>query len=115
MATITEYIAKLDKSEQAQFERLRTIVKGAVPEFEETISWGMPTFKYKKKFLIHFAAFKDHMSLFPGALGAIEEKLKDYKTSKGTIQFTAEHPVPEAIIKELLHRRMKDIDESTTE
>lgn len=71
----------------------------------------MPAFKYKSKYLIAFAPFKDHMSMFPGS-GSIEtlgKKLKGFKISKGTIQFTTENPLPESIIKKLVSERVTEI------
>jgi uncharacterized protein YdhG (YjbR/CyaY superfamily) len=72
----------------------------------------LPTMTYKGKNLLHFAAFKDHISLFPtsGPTEELAAKLKDYKTSKGTIQFTLEKPLPEDLIREIINLRVRDID-----
>lgn len=65
----------------------------------------MPGFKYRGKYLVSFAAFKDHLSLFPGAepIEALKDKLTDYETSRGTIQFTLDHPLSDDLLKEILH------------
>ncbi len=113
MKTIDEYLRHVEPLQNKELERVRKIIKEVAPDVEETISWGMPTFKYKGKNLIHFAAFKNHMSLFPGALrDEIKDKLEGYTLSKGTIQFTVEHPLQESIIKELVRSRVAGIDEA---
>jgi uncharacterized protein YdhG (YjbR/CyaY superfamily) len=112
MSPIDTYLSKIDAAQKAELGRVRKIIKQIVPDAEETISWGMPTFKYNKKNLIHFAAFKNHMSLFPGAPVKFKEKLKDYKLSKGTIQFTLEKPLPESLIKEIVHDRLEEVSQS---
>jgi uncharacterized protein YdhG (YjbR/CyaY superfamily) len=111
MSVIDEYLENVNPSQRLQLERVRTIVKQTVPDAEEVISYGMPAFKYKGKYLIGFAAFKDHMSIFPtaGPVEAAKGKLGAYKLSKGTIQFTVDNPIPEATIKELIAHRVASI------
>ena len=65
------YLAALTPAQRAQFERIRRIVRSIVPDAEETISYRIPTFKHRGKYLIYFAAFKDHMSVYP-TVGAVE-------------------------------------------
>jgi uncharacterized protein YdhG (YjbR/CyaY superfamily) len=111
MSAVDEYLGKVPAPQRGELERVRNIVKETVSEAEEVISYGMPGFKYQKKYLFGYAAFKDHMSIFPTAapVEALQEKLSDFELSKGTVQFTLEHPVPEAIIKELVSVRVKAI------
>jgi len=111
MTVIDEYLQDLPPEQKAQLERIRGIVHQAVPGAEEVISYGMPGFKYKGKYLVGFAAFKDHLSIFPTAapVEALHNKLGEFKLSKGTIQFTADNPIPESIIKELLAIRLQSI------
>lgn len=111
MSVVDDYLIKVDAPQRAALERVRAIVKQAVPEAEEVISYGMPGFKYKKKYLFGYAEFKDHLSLFPTAtpVEALKEKLGGFELSKGTVQFTVEHPVPEDIIKELVSVRVNAI------
>ncbi len=111
MSLIDDYLKDVSPAERAELERIRQIVKQVVPEAEEVISYGMPGFKYQKKYLIGFAPFKDHLSLFPtsGPVQALKDKLGMYKLSKGTIQFTADNPIPEALIKELIAHRVSSI------
>jgi uncharacterized protein YdhG (YjbR/CyaY superfamily) len=112
MSEVDTYLAALPQSQRVELEKIRSIVKHMVPDSEELISYKMPTFKYKGKSLIHFAAFTNHMSLFP-ASGRITEKLgdklADFKTSKGTLQFTVEQPIPEAIIVKIIQLRIQEI------
>ncbi len=109
MTVIDSYLDKLNPGQRDSLERIRKIVKQTVPDAEETISYGMPTFKLKGKRLIYFAAYKDHMSIF-GRLGSLEKKLGNYKLShKGTLQFTEDNPIPESLIKEIITTRLKGI------
>lgn len=114
MSAVDEYLGKVPAPQRAELERVRNIVKKAVPEAEEVISYGIPGFKYQKKYLFGYAAFKDHMSIFPTAtpVKGLEHMLSGFELSKGTVQFTVEHPVPEGIIKELVSVRVKAITNS---
>ncbi len=111
MSAIDEYLNTVDPPQRAALERIRAIVKEMVPDAEEQISYGIPAFKYHKKPLIYFAAFKSHMSIFPtaGPPEELKEKLKDFTVSKGTIQFTIEKPIPENLVKEIISSRLKTI------
>lgn len=103
--------AEFKPPQQAEFERIKKLVLDIVPDAEQVVSYGMPTFKYRRKIILHVGAFTDHMSLFPG--GIVEkfaEELKDYKTSKGTIQFTLEKPLPTDVIQKIVHYRKDAID-----
>jgi uncharacterized protein YdhG (YjbR/CyaY superfamily) len=112
METIDSYFKTIQPAQKAALERIRKIIKQTVPEAEETISYGMPAFKYRGKRLIYFAAYKKHMSLF-GGLGSMEKKLGSFKLShKGTLQFTEDNPVPEAVIKEIILNRLAEISKA---
>lgn len=109
-----DYLATVSPSQRAELERIRGIVKQVAPDAEELISYGLPAFKYNKRPLLYFGAFKNHMSLFPtsGPTKALKDKLKDFTVSKGTIQFTLEKPLPESLIKEIVQHRLAAITES---
>ena len=113
MTIIDEYLKNMPSPQKAELERVRQIVKKTLPEAEEVISYGMPGFKYKHKYLIGFSAFKDHLSLFPTShpVEVLKGKLGGYKLSRGTIQFTLDNPVPEDIIKEVVQIRVADISQ----
>jgi uncharacterized protein YdhG (YjbR/CyaY superfamily) len=112
MSDFATYINKLSEPERAEFDRIRTIVKDIAPDAEETFSYMMPAFKYKGKPLLYIGAFKNHMSLFPtsGPIAELEDKLKDYTTAKGTLQFTIDNPIPEDVIKDILLVRITQIE-----
>ena len=102
-----EYVGALPSGQREQFQRLQAIVKRLVPEAEEAISYGIPTFKYRGKYLIYFAAFKNHMSIYPTA-GAIEPTTG----TKGTFQFTEKAPVPEDLVVKIVSNRKDQIESS---
>lgn len=112
MEEVTKYLHQLPPSERAALERIRNVIKELVPQAEESIAYMMPAFKYKNKPLVYYAAFKDHLSIFPtpGPAETLHAKLKEYKTSKGTIQFTLDTPLPDELLKELLLTRVAEID-----
>jgi uncharacterized protein YdhG (YjbR/CyaY superfamily) len=105
VSTVDEYVQALTPGHREQFERIRGIVKRLVPDAEETISYRVPTFKYRGKYLIYFAAFKNHMSVYP-TIGAVEAT----KGTKGTFQFTEADPVPEDVVVKIVSHRMSQID-----
>ena len=111
MSVIDDYLKDVTPTQKTELERVRTIVKQVVPDAEETIGYGIPTLKYKGKNLIHFAAFKDHMSLFPTSkpIESMKKELEKFKVSKGTLQFTEENPIPESIIVRLVEIRLAEI------
>lgn len=100
-------------AEQKELDRIKGIILGIVPDAEEVVSYGMPTFKYKKKLIMHIGAFSDHMSIFPGAAAveAFADRLADQTTSKGTIQFTLEHPLADQLIRDIAQFRLHAIQE----
>lgn len=111
---IDDYFKTLTPAERAALERIRKIVKKVAPQAEEIISYGMPGFKYRGKYLVGFAAFKQHLSIFPTAepVEALKDKLQEFVTAKGTVQFTLDKPLPEEIIVELVAHRAKTIEAS---
>ncbi|HOB21086.1 MAG TPA: DUF1801 domain-containing protein, partial [Candidatus Atribacteria bacterium] len=82
--------------------RLRDTLRAALPDAEERISWSMPTY-WKKHNIIHFAAHKKHIGLYPGdkAIEHFADRLKEYKTSKGTVQLPYDKPLPLDLIAEM--------------
>ena len=85
--TIEEYILSQDVDKQEELRQIRRILREALPEAEERISWSMPTY-WKKHNILHFAASKEHIGLYPGpeAVRQFAEELQGYKTDKGTIR-----------------------------
>ena len=110
---IDSYLATVPEPAKSTLEKLRQTIKGIVPDAVEAISYGMPAFKYKGT-LLYYAAFKDHCSLFPGSTAIIEaykDELKAYITSKGTIQFPVDKPLPASLVKKIVKERMKENEE----
>ena len=108
MSVIDDYLRDVTPAQRKALERVRRIAKAMVPEAQETITYRIPTLKYQGKYLIGFAAFRDHLSLFPTSepIELMREKLNDLKLSRGTIQFTEDCPVPESTIQELIKIRL---------
>ncbi len=110
---IDDYLDGVPDEMRALLERLRKTIRSAAPRAVEAISYQMPTFKYQGRALLAFAAFKNHCSIFPMSYAFIrahEDELKPYYTSKGTIRFTVEKPLPAALVKQLVKTRMKEIE-----
>ena len=97
--TIDEYIAAQGEGVQPKLRELRGVLRAAIPEAEERISWSMPTY-WKGRNIIHFAAFKKHLGLYPGgeATGEFAEALKGYDMSKGTIRLPYDKELPTELI-----------------
>jgi uncharacterized protein YdhG (YjbR/CyaY superfamily) len=107
-ATVDEYMADLPEKERIVLSGLRKTIKAAAPKADEVIGYGMPGYKYHGM-LVYFAAFKNHCSFFPGTsmLEKFEDEVKPYQTSKGTLQFTVDKPLPSSLVKKIVKERMK--------
>jgi uncharacterized protein YdhG (YjbR/CyaY superfamily) len=107
--SVDEYLAGVPEPARSSLDRIRATIRSVVPpEATETISYGIPTFKYKGS-LVGYAAFSNHCSLFPMGSSAIEvfkDELKNFQTSKGTIRFTVDKPLPAALVKKLVKARI---------
>jgi uncharacterized protein YdhG (YjbR/CyaY superfamily) len=107
---IDKYLANIPKQARITLEKLRKIIRAAAPKAEEKIGWGMPMFKYQGN-LVGFAAFKNHYSLFPMSLQLMDEmknELKKYDTTKGSIHFPLDKPLPVALVKKIVKERIKE-------
>ncbi len=105
--SIDAYIAQFPQKVQEILENIRRVIKETVPEAEEKISYKMPTFALKGN-LVHFAAYKNHIGLYPtpDGINAFKEKLQQYKTSKGAVQFPIDRPVPYELIGQIVKYRV---------
>lgn len=99
---IDEYIASFSGETKKKLEQIRKAVKEVAPQATEKISYGIPTF-YLNGNLVHFGGFKDHISFFPTSYGVAEFKaeLSGYETSKGTIKFPLDKPLPLDLIRKI--------------
>ena len=109
-ATIDEYIASFSPDVQEKLQGIRATIRKIVPDAEEAIRYGIPTFRLDGSNLVHFAAFKDHISFFPTASGVEKflEELSSYKLSKGTIQIPLDVPVPYDLMKRIARFRAEE-------
>jgi uncharacterized protein YdhG (YjbR/CyaY superfamily) len=109
--TIDEYIAAQNEEVQPLLRKIREVIRVSAPKATEKMSWQMPTFRQGEN-LIHFAAFKKHISIFPGgeATDFFAEKLTGYKTSKGTIQFPFNKPIDYDLIAEITRWRVAQVE-----
>lgn len=104
--SVDGYLDSLESDEaRRRLERIRSIIREEAPDAEEGISYGMPGYKLNGP-LVYYAAFKAHCSLFPaGKVEQFADILKDYKTSKGTIQLPNDQPLPEELIRSIVRAR----------
>ena len=101
--TIDGYLAGLSDDKRAALERLRKTIQAAAPNAEECISYQMPAFRLGGKMLVWFGAGANHCAFYPGGLvQAYEAELEGYETSKGTIRFQADRPLPATLVRKLV-------------
>ena len=111
-AQVDAILAALPEDQRAAMQALRETIAAAAPDATETISYGMAAFRYRGRVLVYYAAFKAHCSFFPASGAAIARhaaELKDFVTSKGTLQFTPDHQIPADVVRRIVHERMAEI------
>lgn len=109
---VDDYLAAVPEDARAALEKLRKTIRAAAPMATEVISYQVPTFKHHGS-LVAFAAFPKHCSFFvmsPAVMGAHRDELRPYRTSKGTIQFPANRPLPAALVRKLIKARIAEIE-----
>ena len=112
-APVDGYLANLPADQREALQRVRAEVARLVPDAAETISYGMPAFKLNGHFLVSFAGWKAHCSIYPLTdtfLAAHADELKAYGRTKGSLHFTPEMPLPEALVEELVRARRADLE-----
>ena len=110
--SVEEYLAALPEGPRAALEELRRTIKGSAPEATEEIAYQMPAFRINGRFLVSFAAYKNHCSLFPASEAVIEglgDELKPYFSGKGTIRFRANQPLPAALVRKIVKKRIEEV------
>ncbi len=114
--TIDEYLAPLSNEKRAALEKLRKDIKAAAPRAEECISYGVPGFRLGGKLLVSFGTATNHCSFYPGArpLEVHQDAIKGYKTSKGTLRFPVDRPLPTALVRKLVKTRIEEYAEKLT-
>jgi uncharacterized protein YdhG (YjbR/CyaY superfamily) len=109
--TIDEYLASLTKVDKGLLESLCKIIKTIVPDTTEEISYGIPTFRYKGKYLVGFGAAKNFCSLYAysgSTLGDLMDDLREYECTKSAIHFTSEKPLSKLLIKKIVIARIAE-------
>ncbi len=107
-SSVAAYLRAVPPAPRAALRKLRKTIQAAAPEAIEVISYGIPMFKHHGM-LVGYAAFKDHCSLFMSTslTKALKQELASYDTSKGTIRFTADKPLPTALVRKLVQARIR--------
>ena len=112
-STVDEYLATVPAERRAVLEQMRQTIRAAAPEATETIAYDMPAFRsHGGQFLVSFAAYKHHYSLFPASGAVIEalgDELSPYLSGKGTIRFPADQPVPASLVTRVVKVRLTEV------
>jgi len=108
--TIDAYIAAFPAKTQAILTKIRQIVHEEAPGAEETISYGIPTFRLKG-YLVHFAGYQHHIGLYPTPSGieAFKEELSPFPTAKGSVRFPLDQPIPYDLIRRIVRFRVGEL------
>jgi uncharacterized protein YdhG (YjbR/CyaY superfamily) len=104
--SIDEYLAGVEPVKRAALQKLRRSIRAMFPGAEECISYGMPAFRLDGRILAYFSAGAHHCALYPGgSVAAFEGDLAGYETSKGTIRFQPDKPLPDRLVRKILNAR----------
>jgi uncharacterized protein YdhG (YjbR/CyaY superfamily) len=112
-SAIDAYLASLPADQRAALQRLRSQVARLVPEAVETISYGMPAFKLGGRFLVSYAGWKSHCSIYPLTdtfLKDHDDELRGFERTKGSVHFTPDAPLPEPVVEALVRARVADLE-----
>jgi uncharacterized protein YdhG (YjbR/CyaY superfamily) len=108
---VERYLARVPEPGQTTLRKLRAMIKASAPkETTEGLSYGLPAFHYKGA-LVAYAAFKNHCSLFPMQASLIDQMKDDlsaYRTSKGTLQFSPDKPLPASLVRKVVKARVSE-------
>ena len=106
---VDNYIVGFPEEVQQILERIRETIRSNAGDAEETINYGIPTFKLHGN-LVHFAAYKNHIGFYPTSSGieAFKSELSEYETAKGTVKFLINKPIPYALVEKIVKYRVKE-------
>jgi uncharacterized protein YdhG (YjbR/CyaY superfamily) len=111
---VDAYLARVPEPARSTLEKVRAVIRSAVPkDATELLSYGMPAFRHNGRNVVAYGAFKNHCSLFPmqaSLTDAMMEELKEYRTSKGTLQFPVDKPLPAGLLKKMVKARLAEND-----
>jgi len=113
---IDEFLKSLSADKRATLQKLRRAIKAAAPKAEECISYGIPAFRNEGRLLVCFGAGKNHCAFYPGARPIAEHKaaLKSYSTSKGTVRFPVDEPLPATLVRKLVKTRLAENEKKSS-
>jgi uncharacterized protein YdhG (YjbR/CyaY superfamily) len=109
--TIDEYLAGVDADHRDALQKLRETIHSVAPKAEECISYGIPAFRLNGRSLVFFGAWANHCAFYPGSSATLKKfrnELSDFQTSKGTLRFSPDKPMPVALVKKLLKARIAE-------
>lgn len=102
-ASIDQYLAGVSEDKRAALQRLRETILGVIPTAEECISYGLPAFRHEGKVVVFLGAAATHCAFYPGGIvDEFADELEAFTTSKGTIRFQPDHPVPAALVRKIV-------------
>ncbi len=110
--TIDEYISTFPEDIQHLLQKMRETIKNVEPQFEETISYGIPTFRLNGKNVVHFGGYPTHIGFYPAPMGieAFKKELADYGSGKGTVRFELGRPIPYELVEKIVKYRVKQVN-----
>ena len=109
--TIDEYLARANPDQRAALNKLRRIIRTVAPKARECISYGIPAFRLDGHSLVFFGAWRSHCAFYPGSsktLKKFQDELRNFQTSKGTLRFSPDKPLPVALVKKLVKTRIAE-------
>jgi uncharacterized protein YdhG (YjbR/CyaY superfamily) len=113
LVDVDAFLASLPPETRAALENLRRAIGAAAPGAEESINYGVPAFKYRGRPLVSFGAAKSHCSFYvqsPAVMEAHRDELAAYDTSKGTVRFAPDAPLPDALVARLVRARLAETE-----
>ncbi len=115
--TIDECLASVNANHRDALQEIREAIHAVTPNAEECISYGIPAFRLNGRSLVFFGAWANHCALYPGSSATLKKfrnELRDFQTSKGTLRFSPDNPLPVALVKKLVKARVAQIDNDRT-
>ena len=109
--TIDEYLRNVRPDHRKALQKLRQIIQTTAPNAEGCISYGIPAFRLNRRLLVFFAAWANHCAFYPGSTATLKNfhnELRNFQTSKGTIRFSPDKPLPVALVKKLVKTRIEE-------
>ena len=109
--TIDDYLANVKPDQRKTLQKLRQTIQTTAPKAEECISYGIPAFRLNRRVLVFFGAWANHCAFYPGSARTLKKfrnALRNFQTSKGTIRFPPDKPLPVALVKELVKTRIEE-------